>query len=195
MADEVNNLNPEQKVKKLKEIVSKKDKELEEEKKKLSEAEKQEYEKKIFEAILKREKEITEKFKEEQDIKKKERKDNDLSSLLLEKETNLESKLKGVNINDKEASLYLSSKSAVEDLYNNVKSLYDSIENGTVTPEMAQMAGSIQYALEQKYQDVKSGNYSPEYNSSMQASVASKIADDILSIYTGTKTNSGLRKY
>lgn len=190
--DNLSKQNPEKKVEELRKIIDEKNRELEENKKKLNEAEKQEQEKKIFEAILKRTEDLKEEF-EEKEINKEDK--NDLSSLLLEEDKDLESKLKGLSKDEQEISMYLSSKSPTEDLYNNIKSIYANIQNGTVTPDMAEMAGNIQYALQQKYQDIQSGDYNPEYDSGKQAVIANKIADDILSIYTGTKENTKLRKY
>lgn len=81
---------------------------------------------------------------------------------------------------------YLSSSDPTEELYNSIKELYQNVNEGAVSPEMAEQAAHIQYAITQKDEAIASGVYTADEEIKRQANAALDIADKILSLYTGT---------
>lgn len=182
MADNDEKATSEQRIKKLKEAVEKKNLELKLEQEKLEKAEKQRNEEEIAAAIKKRQEELEDSFDANEDIKN----NDDISSLLLQDEKDLESKLQGIKEQSQEImSMYMSATSPTENIYNDLKTLYIQAQQGGVTPEMAEIAGNAAYALQQKYDDVQSGDYNASNELGQQANTAQILADKILSVYTG----------
>ena len=84
-----------------------------------------------------------------------------------------------------EHETYISSSDPTEDLYSSIKELYETVSSGVVSPEMAEQAASIQYAITQKDEAIASGIYTADEEIKRQANAALDIADKILSLYTG----------
>jgi hypothetical protein len=184
--EELKKLNPEARLKKLKEIIDKKNKELLEKSKELN-------------SEIEAAKKLTEKAKIEseeiEELKKKikfpELKEVDITKLFEKEEDALEERVKEAarkdDIEQEQKQLYqLSPSMPTQQIYADVMSIYRAAtNNGMVTPAMAEDAASIQYAVAKKQEAINAGNYSATAEVIRQAEAVKTMADKILSIYTG----------
>ncbi|MFT4303859.1 MAG: hypothetical protein ACMXYG_04795 [Candidatus Woesearchaeota archaeon] len=177
--DKIKKLSPEERLKKLDEIIETKNKELEKANKDIEEA------KKLAEKAKKDNADLVwlEKIKvpqiEEVDVQK-----------LFHQEEELEQKVKDVKVEEETSSannLYkMSADAPTGQLYSNLKNLYQQVkENGSVTSDVAGQLEILQYAIQKKQEDIQAGNYNPNTEIIDQANSIKTIADKILTIYTG----------
>ena len=180
--DDFKKLSPENRAKKLQEMIEIHSKEIEQKKEELrraKELQKKTEEEQITELIAVREKQLQE---EEQQVKKllteTESLDERLGDIvpLPEKEHEL--------IQQQETTQYITATTASKDLYQSAVEMYGDITGG-VTAEQAEQAGTILYALEKKNDQISSGEYTTTDEIRRQADAAFAIAEKILSIYTG----------
>ncbi len=199
--EEIKKLAPEERAKKLKELIEKRKKEVEAQKKELEEQKKEieEQSKEIEEAEKLTEK--TKKEEAEQIIREKmavpELEEVNVANLFEQKEEDLENKVEKApqtpTPEEGAEKLYQFTPDApTHDMYASATNLYQQIkERGTVTPEMADLAGSLQYAIGKKQEDMNKGSYNANDEIETQANLVKSIADKILSLYTaGTKRDT-----
>jgi hypothetical protein len=177
-ADSLKKLDPEEKAKKLKELIEKYNKELQEKNKEIEQAQK------LFDQAEKEKKDFFEK------IKVPDLEEINIADLFKKKEDRLEEKVESAPREEKLLSkeeldnLYgLAAKTPVNELYSNVMNLYSQAMGSGVNPAIAAQAGMLQYALERKQQDIDSGNYLPNQEMLNMANAAKTIADSILNMY------------
>jgi len=179
--EDIKKLSPDEQVKKLKELIEKRNKEIEERNKEIEEAHK-----------------LSDKAKKDESdqlimdkVKVPDIDEVDIADLFKPEEENLESVAQQAPKQEEELeevkpAYTLTPVAPTQDLYANVVSLYNQVrEQGMITPEMAEQAGNIQYAIDKKQEDMTAGNYSASENIEKQANMAKTIADKILTLYTG----------
>jgi hypothetical protein len=176
--NDIKKLSPDERIKKLKELVDKRNKEIDERNKEIKEAEelKKQAEKDDADERLR------------QQIKVPNIEEVDIANLFKKKEEDLETKASSAPRDEleqvqSEAMYKLTSQTPTNEIYQNVVNLYTQVrESGYVDPTMAQQAAGVQYAINEK---LESSDYSPGEDIVSQANTAKKIADKILSLYTG----------
>jgi len=176
--DDIKKLSPEEQVKKLKSLIERRNKEVEESNKEIEEATKLADKAKKDEV----ERELINK------MKVPELTEVDISNLFHKEEEVLEDKVAGAPKTEEQESAFadLYQTTATQDLYSSAKNLYNNaIDANKITPEMANMAGNLQYAIEKKEEDIQSGDYNANDAILEQANAIKSIADKILSLYTG----------
>jgi len=187
--EDIKKLSPEERVKKLKELIEKRNKEIEDRNKEIEEAEQ-----------LSKQARKDEEDKALRDkIEVPELEEVDISNLFHKEQEDLESKAeeapKEEEPEDAKALYQIAPNAPTQDLYSNVVDLYNQVKDqGMITPEMAEQAGNIQYAIDKKQEDMTAGNYTAAEKIEQQANVAKNIADKILSLYTaGVKKPNGVQ--
>lgn len=187
--EDIKKLSPEERVKRLKELIEKRNKEIEERNKEIGEAEQ----------LSKQAKKDEEDQVLRDKIKIPELEEVDISNLFHNEQEDLESKAEDAPKEEESEdvkSLYqITPNAPTQDLYSNVVNLYNQVKDqGMITPEMAEQAGNIQYAIDKKQEAINDGNYTAAEKIEQQANVAKNIADKILSLYTaGVKKPNGVQ--
>jgi len=180
--DELKKLDPQARLKKLKEIIEKKNQELTDKTKEIDEAKK-----------------LSEKAKHESDeiddLKKKilvpEIDEVDITKLFEPEGDRLENRVKAASqkesIEQEVRQLYrISPQLPTQQIYADAKNLYNNaLSQGMVTPAMAQDAANIQYVMAKKDEAMAAGIYSPTEEIVRQAETVKNMADRILSLYSG----------
>ncbi|MFT4343660.1 MAG: hypothetical protein ACMXYE_02835 [Candidatus Woesearchaeota archaeon] len=175
-------LSPDERAKKLKELIDKHTEQIEATKKKLEEAQhlqKKSEEEHITKVLQQREEELEE---EEQ-----------LMQELIAQTSSLDERIADIVPSEDAVEQfpeehqpiqYFTGTSSSEDLYQTAVSLYQDVD-GSIAPDVAAQAGNIVYALAQKTDDISKGEYDASEEIRRQADSAFAIAEKILSIYTG----------
>jgi hypothetical protein len=179
--EDIKKMDPEQRARKLKDIIEKKNKDIETAEKLAKEAEKE------TEEIIELRKKI--------DVPEME--DIDISDLFDAEEESLEKAVKKESPPEENetGSLYrISPELATSQIYSDVMGIYNSINQaGRVTAEMAEQAGAIQYAMNQKQEAIQQGEYNPSADIEKQANAIKNISDKILSLYTAGVAKKDMR--
>jgi hypothetical protein len=185
--NDIKKLSPEMRIKKLKELVEKRNKEIEERNKEIKEAEELAKQAEKDDADQKIKSLINVPEIEEvniDDLFKKDEKDD------------LESKTADAPHDElqevQNQALYnLTAVTPTRDIYTSAIGLYNQIkQDGIVAPEIAQQAAGVQYALNEK---INSTSYPLNDEMLKQANAAKLMADKILSLYTaGLEVDDGI---
>lgn len=177
--DELKKLDPIKRVKKLKELIEQRNKEIEDDQKQLQEKSKElEEAKKLAEKAKKETEELIE-LRKKISIPEP----DDLEEVVQSGEDSLEDRA-GPGKQEDGHQYHIPADLPTSQIYSDVAAIYNTaVEKGKITADMAAQAGAIQYAMAKKEEDVEAGNYNPNEEAIAQANSIKTIADKILSMY------------
>ena len=195
MADFSKLLTPSEQISKLRSLKKEKEKEIKQAEKIIGEAQEelsvqQEWEEKL---IIKTQKELSKRRSEELDVEVSDTDENeDVEEKIDLQETNLEERLKSVNVGQRDVNQdlinndYILNLSQVpaQSLYQEMTNLYDTVkEKGYVSPDDQRNMVYINSAMERKLEDVNTGSYTLSEQVSKTAILSKEIGDKVNSMY------------
>jgi hypothetical protein len=77
------------------------------------------------------------------------------------------------------------SREPVEELYNQIKNIYQNAQQKGVTPDQLSQINNIEYALDKKKQDIEDGTYNPSEYAAHKLVKIQEIGEELKKKYSG----------